>query len=270
MIVVDVPSATAFYDAGSYGASQFEDADITLNEIKVPLGSADLSQQINEIVKGGDTVVHIVGDPATCIAAINGLKTNGYTGPITVLNGCASEAVNTAVGENMEGVIVASPTPLGDESNSGIQLWNAILDKYAPNFGGPDRGSDHVHHRLLGACRPCSGIDGTDHHHRHDQVDDQGRSRAAAGHRCRSRLPLQRQGQPRPRRRSAPAAPSGSPSTPGQAGPALHAVRHLVRSRTDTHRPGRDNDVPVRPRRTTRGAPAHTRRGPRRSSSESS
>ena len=50
VFVVDVPAATAFYEAGSFGAQQFDDADIELNQVKVPLGSADLCQQINEIV----------------------------------------------------------------------------------------------------------------------------------------------------------------------------------------------------------------------------
>jgi branched-chain amino acid transport system substrate-binding protein len=140
VIVVDVPSATAFFDPGTYGASQFENAGIELNEIKVPLGSADLTQQINKIVQGGPTVVHIIGDPATCISAINGLKTNGYTGPVTTLNTCTSEAVTTAVGENMDGVIVATPTPTGDEANSGIQLYHAILDEYAPSYPDPALG----------------------------------------------------------------------------------------------------------------------------------
>jgi branched-chain amino acid transport system substrate-binding protein len=35
----------------------------------------------------------------------------------------------------MDGVIMASPTPLGDESNSGIQLFQAILAEYDPGFG---------------------------------------------------------------------------------------------------------------------------------------
>lgn len=161
VIVVDVPSATAFFDPGTYGASQFSDAGIKLNEIKVPLGSADLSQQINKIVQGGPTVVHIISDPATCISAINGLKTNGYTGPITTLNTCTSEAVNTAVGSNIEGVIVATPTPTGDESNSGIQLYHAILDKYAPSYPDPALGLT-TFITVYSAFQALTGISGTD------------------------------------------------------------------------------------------------------------
>ena len=62
----------------------------------MPLGSADLTQQINKIVKGGDTVLHIISDPATCISAINGPRPTATTGPITILNTCTSAAVKTA------------------------------------------------------------------------------------------------------------------------------------------------------------------------------
>jgi branched-chain amino acid transport system substrate-binding protein len=134
VLVVDVPAATGFYEDGSFGAQQFDDAGIDLEVVKVPLGAPDITPQINEVVGGDDTVVQIVGDETLCIGAINGLKTNGFEGPITVLNTCVSEATKTAIGPNMEGVVMASPTPIGDDSNSGIQLWNAIYEKYAPDF----------------------------------------------------------------------------------------------------------------------------------------
>ena len=134
VLVVDVPAATGFYEEGSFGAQQFEDAGIDLKVVKIPLGAPDITPQINEVVSGDETVVHIVGDETLCIGAINGLRTNGFEGPITVLNTCVSEATKTAIGSNMDGVVMASPTPIGDDSNDGIQLWNAIYDKYAPDF----------------------------------------------------------------------------------------------------------------------------------------
>jgi branched-chain amino acid transport system substrate-binding protein len=60
----------------------------------------------------------------------------------------------------MDGVIVASPTPLGDESNSGIQLWNAILDKYAPSFGDPTEGLT-TFITAYSAVQAMAGIDGS-------------------------------------------------------------------------------------------------------------
>ncbi len=161
VLVVDVPAATGFYDPGTFGAMQFEDAGITLNEIKVPLGAPDISQQINDIVSGGDTVVHIVGDPGLCIGAINGLKTNGFDGPVTILNGCGTDAVKEAVGANMEGVIMASPTPLGDASNPGIELWNAILAKYNPGFGDSTEGLT-TFITTISARQALEGISGDD------------------------------------------------------------------------------------------------------------
>jgi branched-chain amino acid transport system substrate-binding protein len=138
VLIVDVPAATGFYEGA--GAQAFADAGIDLELIKVPLGTADISQQINQIVSGDPTVVMVVGAPDLCIAGINGLRTNGFTGPITTVPNCVTDDIKTAVGANMEGVTVASITPTGDNSNTGIQLYNAILAKYAPNYADPNQG----------------------------------------------------------------------------------------------------------------------------------
>jgi branched-chain amino acid transport system substrate-binding protein len=138
VLIVDVPAATGFYEG--VGKQPFDDAGINLQLIKVPLGTADITQQINQIVTGGPTVVQVVGDPSLCIAGINGLRTNGFTGPITTLNNCVTDNIRTAVGSNMEGVIMASITPVGDNSNTGIQLWNAILAQYDPSYKDPNEG----------------------------------------------------------------------------------------------------------------------------------
>lgn len=138
VMVVDVPAATAGYEGAL--ATVFDDAGIELEVIKIPLGQADLSQQINEIVTGDPTVAFLVGDDTLCISAMNGLRVNGFTDPIAAVPNCFREAVIEAVGANIEGASVASLGPSGDDANGGIQLWNAILAEYAPDFGDPDVG----------------------------------------------------------------------------------------------------------------------------------
>jgi branched-chain amino acid transport system substrate-binding protein len=138
VFVVDVPAATEFYE--NFGAAQFEEAGIALNLVRIPLGAPDISPQVNDVVTGDPTVLHIIGDPGLCINALNGLRNNGFEGPITIINSCVGEAVTTAVGDNMDGVIMAAPTPIGDTTNSGIQLWNAILEEYAPDYEDPTEG----------------------------------------------------------------------------------------------------------------------------------
>jgi branched-chain amino acid transport system substrate-binding protein len=140
VMVVDVPAATQFYDPGSVGAQQFEDAGVDLEVVKVPLGAPDVTPQVSEVAGGDETVVHIVGDETLCIGAINGLRTNGFEGPVTVLNTCVSDATKSALGPNMEGVIMGSTTPIGDDTNRGIQLWDAIYEEYAPDLDDPSRG----------------------------------------------------------------------------------------------------------------------------------
>lgn len=158
-IVVDVPAATDFYVDGSSGAQNFADAGIEMDLVRAPLGAPDISQQINQVVSSGAGVAHIVGDPGLCINAINGLRTFGFEGKITVLNGCATEAVLEAVGENIDGVIMASPTPIGDTENAGNQLYDAILEEYDVDIDDPREGLT-TFITIYSAWQAAQGVEG--------------------------------------------------------------------------------------------------------------
>ncbi|EFC85299.1 ABC transporter substrate-binding protein [Parafrankia sp. EUN1f] len=127
-VVIDVPQATAFYDA--VGKQVFADAGIDLKVVKVPVGTADMSSQMAEIASGGPTEVHIIGNDAFCIAAFNGLRAMSFDGPISVLNQCVSDSSRKAIGSYLEGVSMGSPLAIGDNDNKDLKLWNAIVATY--------------------------------------------------------------------------------------------------------------------------------------------
>ena len=137
-VVIDVPAATAFFEV--LAPDIFDEAGIDLELVTVPPTQADMTPQMTEIASGDETVVHIIGNDSFCIAAMNGLESAAYDGPITILNGCGNEATATGVGDYMDGVVMAAPFALGDDSEPGIQLWNAIADTYGEDIDDPDDG----------------------------------------------------------------------------------------------------------------------------------
>ena len=178
ILVVDVPAATSGYEGAL--APEFEDAGVELNLVKVPLGQADISQQIIGIVDGGPTEVHIVGDATLCIAGINGLRTNGFTGPISTVTNCLNDAIKEAIGANIDGLTTAALAPTEDPTNTGPPALGRDPGGVRPGLRGPVRGPHHVHDRLLGAA-DAAGHERRDHHrdgeHHHPHV-----TRAAPGH----------------------------------------------------------------------------------------
>lgn len=138
-VVVDVPAATAFYEA--MGAQSFADAGIELDLVAIPPDQADMTPQMSRIAGGEPTAVHIVGHDAFCIAAINGLHATGFDGPVSMLSGsCDTPSVKTALGSKLDGVYVSSATANGDLEEEGIRLWNAIVDHYDADVD-PEQGA---------------------------------------------------------------------------------------------------------------------------------
>ncbi|MDT3445772.1 MULTISPECIES: ABC transporter substrate-binding protein [unclassified Pseudofrankia] len=129
VVVVDVPAATAFYTTVAPGI--FEKEGIKLDVVKVPLGAPDIAPQMQQIVSGGSTEVQILGNDMTCIPAIKNLHLLGFTGPISVISACVTDAMRKALsGKDIKGVSVSATAPIGAEKDPGFQLYTAILDKY--------------------------------------------------------------------------------------------------------------------------------------------
>ncbi|MBL7500223.1 ABC transporter substrate-binding protein [Frankia sp. CNm7] len=131
-IVIDVPAATDFYE--TTGKKIFADAGVELKLVKVPLGTADMSPQMADIVSGGPTEVHIIGNDSFCIAAFNGLRAVNFTGPISTLNRCATDSVRKAIGSGLEGVTMGATAALGEDTDKDIQQWTAIAKTYGDDI----------------------------------------------------------------------------------------------------------------------------------------
>ncbi|MCL9760001.1 ABC transporter substrate-binding protein [Frankia sp. AiPa1] len=128
-IVIDVPAATGFYE--TVGKQMFQKAGFDFQLIKVPPGQADMSPQIGQIVRGGSTEVHIIGNDSFCIAALNGLRAANFKGPISILGLCASASLTKSVGSYLKGVNEATTIAIGDSANKDLTQWKAIVGAYA-------------------------------------------------------------------------------------------------------------------------------------------
>ncbi|WP_007506756.1 MULTISPECIES: ABC transporter substrate-binding protein [Pseudofrankia] len=128
VVVIDVPQATAFYDEA--GKDLFKKAGIDVTVIPVPPGTADMTPQLASI-KSDDTEVHVIGNDSFCIAAFQGLRAINFTGPISALYSCITDATRKAVGSYLKGVVIATPVADGDAGNADIKQWHAIVDTYA-------------------------------------------------------------------------------------------------------------------------------------------
>jgi branched-chain amino acid transport system substrate-binding protein len=123
-VVIDTPAAVEGYDA-----DDFEAADLDFDLIRVPIGTADMTPQLQGIV-GDAGVVHIVGNDTFCISALQALEALGFDGPITMLNFCLSDATRQAFPDGfLEGIEMPLTAPTGDDDASA--LYREAMETYA-------------------------------------------------------------------------------------------------------------------------------------------
>jgi ABC-type branched-subunit amino acid transport system substrate-binding protein len=128
-IVIDVPPAVQSLEGTA--ADAYEAAGIDLELVRVPVGTADMTPQLQAALSGDPGVVHIVGNDTFCISALQAMQSLGYSGPVTVISFCLSDATRQAFpGGYLKGVNVALTGPIGD--GAATQLYRAVVAK----FGG--------------------------------------------------------------------------------------------------------------------------------------
>jgi branched-chain amino acid transport system substrate-binding protein len=127
-VIIDVPGAAETLE--EYAGPSFDEAGIDLAFLRVPPGTADMTAQLAPLASDGTGAAYVIGNDAFCIAAFNGLRQTGFTGPITSISQCITDATRDAVGDELEGVVISSSTAVGATSDPSVQLFRAVIDEY--------------------------------------------------------------------------------------------------------------------------------------------
>jgi branched-chain amino acid transport system substrate-binding protein len=138
-VLIDVPQAvTGFEQAGPpiLGAQ-----DIDYDLVKVPPGTADMTSQMQQVVSNGAGVVQVVGNDAFCIAAFQGLNAVGYTGKITTLAQCITDATKEAVPDLLDGMYLQGSYALGANDDPTYQLYLAVMQQYGDDVSDVENGT---------------------------------------------------------------------------------------------------------------------------------
>lgn len=128
-VVIDVPVAVSLFE--TLGPPIMENAGLDYELVKVPLGTPDLTSQMADIVDSGAGVVHVVGNDALCIAAIQGLAAVGYDGEVTAVSQCITDGTRDALpGDQLEGTYVTSGVAVGATEDPTYRLYEAVMSAY--------------------------------------------------------------------------------------------------------------------------------------------
>ncbi|MCK9875835.1 ABC transporter substrate-binding protein [Frankia sp. Ag45/Mut15] len=130
-VIIDVPPALAQFKGT--GAAALTKAGISFKVIPVPLGTADMTPQLQSLSGSAPGVIEIVGNDGFCISAFNALRTSGFTGPFFVNSQCITDATRKAVpAETLERVTMNASAPVGVD-NPSTRLYKAVVAAYGKN-----------------------------------------------------------------------------------------------------------------------------------------
>lgn len=135
-VIIDVPQAHDVIDADD--GETMGRAGLDFEVTAVPLGSPDMTPQMQRVADSGAGVVHILGNDAFCIAAIQGLKAAGYEGAISGVSHCFTDATRTALGADLEGISVLAPLADGAVDDPTYQLYLAVMGEYGEGIDDVD------------------------------------------------------------------------------------------------------------------------------------
>jgi branched-chain amino acid transport system substrate-binding protein len=136
LVYTDVPAAASLK---IIGAPLYKQNGMTLISTAVPLGTPDLTPQIQAALSSGAKGFLIAGDNSLCINTLKALKTLGFSGNTVSNMNCLASDAGKSVPGGMNGVYVAgieSPLP----SDPDVALYHAIGAKYAPGTPATDDG----------------------------------------------------------------------------------------------------------------------------------
>ncbi|ONH58902.1 branched-chain amino acid ABC transporter substrate-binding protein [Frankia sp. CcI49] len=131
-IVIDVPAAVSALTDVAVPTLRKAGVENTL--VAVPPGTADMTPQAQSVASRHPGVVFIAGNDSFCISALNGLKAVGYTGKITAVSECVTDATLKAVpGATLKGVAISSYSPIGTD-NPSTRRYDAVVDTYGKDI----------------------------------------------------------------------------------------------------------------------------------------
>jgi branched-chain amino acid transport system substrate-binding protein len=128
-VAIDVPQAMTTLEEAA--PAVFDEAGLDYEVFPVPVGTADMTQQMQEVVDSGAGLVHVTGNDAFCIAAFNGLESVGYEGPVAAVSQCITDATRESVpGDVLEGIFVTATQALGATDDPTYQLYQAVVSTF--------------------------------------------------------------------------------------------------------------------------------------------
>ena len=128
LFVIDVPASAQL---SGIATPLYKKQGLDLLAYAVPLGTPDMTPQVQAAVSKGAESFLVLGEPAFCISALKAMKTVGFTGQVVIISQCLSPNIAKAVPGGLDGVKVATMEARG-QKDPDVERYDAVAARYAP------------------------------------------------------------------------------------------------------------------------------------------
>jgi branched-chain amino acid transport system substrate-binding protein len=142
VLYVDLPAAAQLKILAT---PMYKKAGVGLVTAAAPLGTPDLTPQMQALLSSGADEFLVVGDLPMCVNALKALKTLGFNGKVISNFNCLDDPSAKAIPGGFNGLMTLTTRTYG-ANDTDVKLLNAVAKQYAPSGtptgdkGGPGDG----------------------------------------------------------------------------------------------------------------------------------
>lgn len=133
-IVTDVPAATQ--GAKLLGGIVFKNAGVDYDVVPAPIGTPDLTPQIQAAVDGGADALAMTGDVTFCTSFLKAYQTLGLKVAKYLIATCIDPTVTKTLGNQLKGSYMGTNSPPTKDKDDVV--YAAMMKKYAKGKVDPD------------------------------------------------------------------------------------------------------------------------------------
>jgi branched-chain amino acid transport system substrate-binding protein len=149
IVYVDIPAAAQL---PAIGKPLFQNGGIELIGTAVPLGTPDVTPQIQAAITDGAEQFLIVGDVTLCVNSLKALKTLDFDGEAVSNMNCVKDPSADAIPGGWDGLVVPT-TRVQVPSNPETEVVEAVAAKYAPGTPTDDTGQAVLGYIIVSALQ---------------------------------------------------------------------------------------------------------------------
>jgi branched-chain amino acid transport system substrate-binding protein len=136
LVTVDLPAAGQL---SVIGEPMFKKNGQELLSTAVPLGTPDVTPQVQAALSDGAEQFLIAGDISLCVNTLKALKTLGFEGKVISNANCLTDDSAKAIPGGFDNLLVLA-TRVPDPQAEDVKVLNAVAEKYAPGTPTDEEG----------------------------------------------------------------------------------------------------------------------------------